>query len=54
MTADLLDRTKKPVEQVIKDAGISKEKINQVVMVGGSTRMPQVTDLVKKLTGKDF
>ena len=53
MTADLLDRTKKPVEQVIKDAGISKEKINQVVMVGGSTRMPQVTDLVKKLTGKD-
>jgi len=53
MTADLLDRTKKPVEQVIKDAGIAKEKINQVVMVGGSTRMPQVTDLVKKLTGKD-
>ncbi|MFY8205376.1 MAG: molecular chaperone DnaK [Actinomycetes bacterium] len=53
MTADLLDRTKKPVEQVIKDAGIAKEKINQVVMVGGSTRMPQVTDLVKKLTGKE-
>ena len=53
MTADLLERTKKPVEQVIKDAGIAKEKINQVVMVGGSTRMPQVTDLVKKLTGKD-
>ena len=53
MTADLLDRTKKPVEQVIKDAGIAKEKINQVVMVGGSTRMPQVTELVKKLTGKD-
>ena len=53
MTADLLDRTKKPVEQVIKDAGIAKEKINQIVMVGGSTRMPQVTDLVKKLTGKD-
>ena len=53
MTADLLERTKKPVEQVIKDAGIAKEKINQVVMVGGSTRMPQVTELVKKLTGKD-
>jgi len=53
MTADLLDRTKKPVEQVIKDAGIAKEKINQVVMVGGSTRMPQVTELVKKLTGKE-
>jgi len=53
MTADLLDRTKKPVEQVIKDAGIAKEKINQIVMVGGSTRMPQVTELVKKLTGKE-
>jgi molecular chaperone DnaK len=53
MTADLLDRTKKPVEQVIKDAGIAKGKINQIVMVGGSTRMPQVTELVKKLTGKE-
>ena len=53
MTADLLDRTKKPVEQVIKDAGFAKEKINQIVMVGGSTRMPQVTELVKKLTGKE-
>ena len=53
MTADLLERTKRPVEQVIKDSGISKDKINQVVMVGGSTRMPQVTELVKKLTGKD-
>ena len=53
MTADLLERTKRPVEQVIADAGISKDKINQVVMVGGSTRMPQVSDLVKKLTGKD-
>jgi molecular chaperone DnaK len=53
MTADLLERTKRPVEQVIKDSGIAKEKINQVVMVGGSTRMPQVTELVKKLTGKE-
>jgi molecular chaperone DnaK len=53
MTADLLDRTKRPVEQVIADSGVSKDKINQVVLVGGSTRMPQVTDLVKKLTGKD-
>ncbi len=53
MTADLLDRTKRPVEQVIADSGISKEKINQVVLVGGSTRMPQVTELVKKLTGKE-
>lgn len=53
MTADLLERTKRPVEQVIKDSGISKDKIDQVVMVGGSTRMPQVSELVKKLTGKD-
>ncbi len=53
MTADLLERTKRPVEQVIADSGISKDKINQVVLVGGSTRMPQVADLVKKLTGKD-
>jgi molecular chaperone DnaK len=53
MTQDLLERTKNPVEQVIKDSGIAKEKINQVVLVGGSTRMPQVTDLVKKLTGKE-
>ena len=53
MTQDLLERTKNPVQQVIKDAGIAKEKINQVVLVGGSTRMPQVTDLVKKLTGKE-
>jgi molecular chaperone DnaK len=43
MTQDLLDRTKNPVEQVIKDSGIAKEKINQVVLVGGSTRMPQRT-----------
>jgi molecular chaperone DnaK len=53
MTADLLERTKNPVQQVIKDSGIPKEKINQVVLVGGSTRMPQVTELVKKLTGKE-
>ena len=53
MTQDLLDRTKKPFQQVIKDAGISVGDIDHVVLVGGSTRMPAVTDLVKELTGKD-
>ncbi len=53
MTSALLDRTRKPVEQVIADAGITKDKIDQVLLVGGSTRMPQVTELVKSLTGKD-
>lgn len=54
MTSDLLDRTKKPFEQVIKDAGISVSEIDQVVLVGGSTRMPAVTALVKKETdGKE-
>ncbi|WP_288832717.1 molecular chaperone DnaK [uncultured Corynebacterium sp.] len=51
ITSDLLDRTKAPFNQVIKDAGLSVGDINQVVLVGGSTRMPAVTDLVKELTG---
>jgi molecular chaperone DnaK len=51
MTADLLDRCKAPFQQVIKDAGVSLDKINHVVLVGGSTRMPAVVDLVKELTG---
>ena len=51
MTADLLERTKAPFQAVIKDAGISVNDIDHVVMVGGSTRMPAVTDLVKELTG---
>ncbi|MBX9387779.1 molecular chaperone DnaK [Streptomonospora nanhaiensis] len=51
LTADLLDRTKAPFHQVIKDAGISVDKIDHVVLVGGSTRMPAVVDLVKELTG---
>ena len=51
MTADLLDRTKAPFRQVIKDAGISLDQIDHVVLVGGSTRMPAVTDLVRELTG---
>lgn len=54
LTADLLERTRKPFESVIKDAGISVSQIDQVVLVGGSTRMPAVTELVKKLTnGKE-
>ena len=51
MTADLLDRTRKPFEDVIKEAGIKVADIDHVVLVGGSTRMPAVTELVKKLTG---
>ena len=53
MTSDLLDRTKKPFEDVIKEAGIKVSDIAHVVLVGGSTRMPAVTELVKKLSGKD-
>ena len=51
LTQDLLDRCKAPFHQVIKDAGVSVSDIDQVVMVGGSTRMPAVSDLVKNLTG---
>ncbi|HTX83062.1 MAG TPA: molecular chaperone DnaK [Streptosporangiaceae bacterium] len=51
MTSDLLDRCKSPFQQVIKDAGIPLNKIDHVVLVGGSTRMPAVVDLVKELTG---
>ncbi len=53
MTADLLNRTKAPVQSVLKDAGITVDKIDQVVLVGGSTRMPAVAELVKKETGKE-
>lgn len=51
MTADLIDRTKTPFNQVIKDAGVKVADIDHVVLVGGSTRMPAVTELVKELTG---
>lgn len=51
ITQDLLDRTKAPFHQVIKDAGISVSDIDHVVLVGGSTRMPAVSELVKELTG---
>src|SRR5574344_705230 len=50
---DLLDRCKKPVEQAIQDAGISKSDINEVVLVGGSSRIPAVQKLVKDYTGKE-
>ena len=51
MTSDLLDRCKAPFQQVIKDASIKIDDIHHVVLVGGSTRMPAVVDLVKELTG---
>jgi molecular chaperone DnaK len=51
MTSDLLDRTKAPFRQVIKDAGVDVSKIDHVILVGGSTRMPAVADVVKELTG---
>ena len=51
MTADLLERTKKPFLAVLKDAGIPIADIDHVVLVGGSTRMPAVVDLVRELTG---
>ncbi|MGD0556540.1 MAG: molecular chaperone DnaK [Streptosporangiaceae bacterium] len=51
MTSDLLDRCKNPFQQVIRDAGVQIDAINHVVLVGGSTRMPAVVDLVKSLTG---
>ncbi|CAN5160399.1 molecular chaperone DnaK [soil metagenome] len=51
LTADLLERTKKPFNDVIKEAGVKLADVAHVVLVGGSTRMPAVVDLVKKLTG---
>ncbi|MFJ5676508.1 molecular chaperone DnaK [Streptomyces sp. NPDC093097] len=53
MTEDLLERCKAPFHNAIKDAGIKVDDINHVILVGGSTRMPAVTELVKELTGKD-
>jgi molecular chaperone DnaK len=51
MTADLLERTKGPFQQVVRDAGVAVGDIHHVVLVGGSTRMPAVVDVVKELTG---
>ena len=51
LTADLLDRCKNPFNQAIKDAGVQVSAVDHVVLVGGSTRMPAVVDLVRELTG---
>ncbi|MDN7122102.1 molecular chaperone DnaK [Nocardioides sp. ChNu-153] len=51
ITADLLERTKSPFQQVLKDGGVAVSAIDHVVLVGGSTRMPAVSDLVKELLG---
>jgi molecular chaperone DnaK len=53
MTQDLLDRCRAPFDQAIKDAGIKLSEVDHVILVGGSTRMPAVTELVKQLTGKE-
>jgi molecular chaperone DnaK len=52
ITKDLLDRCKKPVEQALSDAGLKLGDVDEVILVGGSTRMPAVQELVKQLTGK--
>ena len=52
ITHDLLERCKKPVTQVLHDAGLKLSDVNEVILVGGSTRMPAVQELVKKMTGK--
>ena len=53
LTSDLLERCRVPFEQAIKDAGLSKDQIDHVILVGGSTRMPAVAELVSGLTGKE-
>ncbi|MFM7080877.1 MAG: molecular chaperone DnaK [Actinomycetota bacterium] len=53
MTADLLERCRKPFEQAISDAGLTKGEIDHVILVGGSTRMPAVQELVQSFTGKE-
>ena len=53
ITADLVERTKEPVEKALSDAGMQFTDIDHVILVGGSTRMPSVQQLVKSLTGKD-
>jgi molecular chaperone DnaK len=53
LTQHLIDKCRKPVEQALKDAGLNKGQVDEVVLVGGSTRIPAVQDLVKSLTGKD-
>ncbi|MBU4556274.1 MAG: Hsp70 family protein, partial [Actinobacteria bacterium] len=53
ITSDLLDRVKKPVQAAMKDAGFKAGDLDEVILVGGSTRMPAVQAIVKKITGKD-
>ncbi|MBE9005777.1 molecular chaperone DnaK [Fortiea sp. LEGE XX443] len=53
MTADLLDRCRKPVQQALQDARLSNAELDEVVLVGGSTRIPAVQELVRRMTGKD-
>ncbi len=53
LTADLVERCKKPFESAIKDAGLTKNDLDHIVMVGGSTRMPAIQDLVQGLSGKE-
>jgi molecular chaperone DnaK len=53
LTADLIERCRGPFEQAIKDAGLSKSDLDHVILVGGSTRMPAVHELVNELTGKE-
>ena len=53
ITADLVERTKEPVEKALSDAGMKFSEIDHIILVGGSTRMPAVQELVKTLTGKD-
>ena len=53
MTSDLIERCRIPFEQALKDAGVSQGDLHHVILVGGSTRMPAVTELVQKMTGKE-
>jgi molecular chaperone DnaK len=53
ITADLVERTKEPVQKALSDAGLKYSEIDHIILVGGSTRMPAVQSLVKTLTGKD-
>jgi molecular chaperone DnaK len=53
LTSDLMDRVKKPFFQALEDAKMKASEVDEIIMVGGSTRMPQVQDLVKQLTGKE-